>query len=51
MEIEQIVYDEIKTTKRVSSGNKLTSEEMAEKMMGTGLFEKCCSLREIMKRR
>jgi hypothetical protein len=40
MEIEQIVYDEIKTTKRVSSGNKLTSEEMAEKMMGTGLFEK-----------
>lgn len=40
MEIEQIVYDEIKTKKRVSSGNKLTSEEMAEKMMGTGLFEK-----------
>ena len=40
MEIEQIVYDDIKSTKRVSSGNKLTSEEMAEKMMGTGLFEK-----------
>ena len=39
MEIEQIVYDEIKTQKRVSSGNKLTSEEMAEKMMGTGLFD------------
>jgi ubiquinone/menaquinone biosynthesis C-methylase UbiE len=38
-EIEQIVYDEIHTTKRVSSGNKLTSEEMAEKLMGTGYFE------------
>lgn len=39
MEIEQIVYDEIQTTKRVSSGNKLTSEEMAEKLMGSGYFE------------
>lgn len=39
MEIEQIVYDEIKTTKRVSSGNKFTSEELSEKMMGTGLFK------------
>lgn len=39
MEIEQIVYDEIGTTKRVSSGNKLTSEEMAEKLMGSGYFE------------
>lgn len=41
MEIEQIVYDEIKTTKRVSSGNKLTSEEMAQKMIGNAdLFER-----------
>jgi ubiquinone/menaquinone biosynthesis C-methylase UbiE len=39
MEIEQIVYDEIHTTKRVSSGNKITSEEMAEKLMGSGYFE------------
>lgn len=39
MEIEQIVYDEIQTTKRVSSGNKLTSEEMAEKLMGSGYFK------------
>lgn len=38
-EIEQIVYDEIGEVKRVSSGNKLTSEEMAEKLMGSGLFE------------
>ncbi len=39
MELEQIVYDEINTTKRVSSGNKLTSEEMAERLMGSGYFE------------
>lgn len=38
MEIEQIVYDEIKTTRRVSSGNKLTTEEMSEKMFGGGGF-------------
>lgn len=39
LEIEEIVYDEIHTKKRVSSGNKLTSEEMAEKLMGSGYFE------------
>ncbi len=39
MEIEQIVYDEIKTTRRVSSGNKLTTEEMSEKMFGGGILK------------
>lgn len=39
MEIEQMIYDEINMSKRVSSGNKITSEEMAEKLMGTGYFE------------
>lgn len=39
MEIEQIVYDEIKTTRRVSSGNRLTTEQMSEKMFGGGYFE------------
>ena len=39
MDIETIVYDEIGTTKRVSSGNKLTSEEMKEKLEGSGWFE------------
>ena len=39
MDIEKIVYDEIGTTKRVSSGNKLTSEEMKEKLEGSGWFK------------
>lgn len=39
MELEQIVYDEIKTTRRVSSGNRITSQEMEEKLTGTGYFE------------
>ncbi len=39
MEIEKIVYDEIGTTKRVSSGNKLTSEEMEKKLTGSGWFD------------
>lgn len=39
LEIEKIVYDEIGKVKRVSSGNKLTSEKMAEKLMGSGYFE------------
>ncbi len=38
MDIERIVYDEIKTTKRVSSGNRFTTEEMEEKMLSTGHF-------------
>lgn len=39
MEIEQIVYDEIHTNKRVSSGNKITYDDMAERMMSTGYFD------------
>ncbi|MFW5650257.1 MAG: class I SAM-dependent methyltransferase [Acetivibrio ethanolgignens] len=39
MEIEEIAYKEIGNIKRVSSGNYMTSEEMAEKLMGTGYFE------------
>ena len=39
MEIEDIVYSEVPGMKRVSSGATVTTEDMYEKMCGTGLFE------------
>lgn len=39
MEIEEIVYSEVPGMKRVSSGGKITTAEMQEKMCGTGLFD------------
>ncbi|WP_276948617.1 class I SAM-dependent methyltransferase [Acetatifactor muris] len=39
MEIEDIVYSEVPGMKRVSSGATVTTEDMYEKMCGTGLFD------------
>ncbi len=39
MNIEEIIYNEVPDMKRVSSGLTVTTEEMIEKMCGTGMFE------------
>lgn len=37
--IEDVIYEEIPSINRVSSGNKITTEEMYDKLCGAGLFE------------
>lgn len=52
MEIEQIVYDEIKTERRISSGNHLTTEDMGEKMFGGGgILKTSYLLKQVMKKK